>query len=127
MTQPQLKLVINCPPLCSFHPDKIGEEKAEILRALRETGAGSHVWTRHAIEVLGFEFNESNSKRHFKHYRQEAEDSPHVTGAKVPHVQILEEIIQAGFRNSKQFGGATGIFKTCNQDLRYFIFFEFAG
>ena len=102
---PRPKLSINCPPLCSFHPDKIGAEKADVLCALREGGAGTNVFTRQASEVLGRQVNESSALRHFKHYREVApEEEQRLESGKVAgDLEILNDIIAAGHRNHRSW------------------------
>jgi len=105
-TQQRPKLSINCPSLCSFHPDKIGEEKADVLKALREGGAGVNIFTRHATEVLGRSVNETSSKRHFKHYREavpEDEIQESEPGKVAGDLEILNDIIAAGHRNHRSW------------------------
>ena len=66
-TQP--KLVIACPALCSFHPDKIGPGAAAALLALKENGAGRNVFRARAAEILGHPVPQGNVQRHLGHYR----------------------------------------------------------
>lgn len=106
-TPPPRKLVVKCHKLCTFHPDTIGEEKAEILKALREGGAGVIKFTRAASELLDRPIDDTNVKRHFKHYRDAEEprpdDAPLPPGGKVTDLEILNDIIEAGHRNSRSW------------------------
>lgn len=99
------KYVIGCPDSCSLHPAKIGADKAEVLLGVKNEGAGGRVFGRKAEAVLGRPVPSSTVDRHLKHYRL-AETEPErdrAPGEKVPHIEILEEIIQRGFQNSKNW------------------------
>lgn len=98
------KLAIACPSDCSLHPDKIGADKAEALRALRENGAGEGVFSRQGSAVLGRPIATSTAGRHFKHYRKVDEtpdvDLPVDASKKASNLEILDRIIQRGYSNS---------------------------
>lgn len=87
-----------------MHPDKIGQEKADVLRRLRETGVGETIFMRQGAEVLGRPIAKGTAGRHLKHYRTADELAGHEMPAdpavKVGNLEILERIIQRGFANS---------------------------
>jgi hypothetical protein len=98
------KLVIACPESCSLYPDKIGADKAELLRKIREGGAGQPTFIREAKLILGYEIAGGTCQRHFKHYK-DAEttspaDLPVEAGGDVGNLEILKRIIQRGYANS---------------------------
>jgi len=98
------KLVIVCPPECSLHPDKIGQDKADALRSIREAGFGEVVFRRQGEAVLGRPIAGGTASRHLRHYRpaealSEAE-TPTDPSAKATNLEILDRIIQRGYRNS---------------------------
>lgn len=96
-------LVIQCPPTCSLHPDKIGADQAAALLLLRENGAGSQVFPREAAKILGRRLSGGTVSRHLQHYKEaEDPDSGGATPSKVvADLEILNEIIARGFQNSK--------------------------
>jgi len=103
------KLGINCPTNCTFHPNKIGWQAAEALAAARARGAGSNVWKRAAEEVVGRSISDGVVSRHLygkvQHYLKPAEpvDETVEPVKKPSDVEILDSIIGAGFRNSKNW------------------------
>lgn len=103
-TEPIKKLGIACPENCSLSPIKIGWKNANALAATRARGAGQIVFQRRAQELLGHPVPSTNIQRHFKHY-VEPEEPHHEEnpGPKKPDVAILDEIIAAGSRNSKNW------------------------
>jgi hypothetical protein len=101
MSQTPPSLVIACPPECSFHPDKIGVGAASALRAIRENGAGQHVFGRRSAEILGHPSSMSAIARHLRHYRDSDTDtSPSGPSKAAGDLEILNEIIKKGFENS---------------------------
>lgn len=102
-TQPS-KLAIVCPEQCSLHPEKIGEDKANLLRRLRETGAGQTIFMREGAVILGQPIAGGTAQRHLKHYKPvdgtPAAELPVADPEKASNLQILERIIQRGFANS---------------------------
>jgi hypothetical protein len=104
--RPPSKLGINCPDACSLHPSKIGWKNANALKATRERGAGVIVMARRGEELLGRSIANTSMSRHLKHYvvQTEAEHEEEVNpGPKPSDVDILDGIINAGFRNSKNW------------------------
>lgn len=97
------KYVIACPDACSLHPAKIGADKAEVLLGVKNEGAGGRVFGRKAEAVLGRPVPSSTVDRHLKHYRLAETEQPRDPSVRVPHMEILEEIIQRGFQNSKNW------------------------
>ena len=100
------KLGISCDPRCKFHPDKIGWDCAERLAAVRAKGAGAVVWARAATEILGRPVNlDGGISRHFKHYMEPVDvvEAAVPDGPKPTDIAILDSIIGAGFRNSKNW------------------------
>ena len=95
------KLIIHCPAACSLNPDKIGLEKAEILRVMRENGAGQKIFVRRGSELLGRQLQSSSVSRHFAHYR-EVDPAPPVasSGVRISEVGVLDEIVRRGIANS---------------------------
>jgi hypothetical protein len=100
------KLVIACPPECSLHPEKIGQDKADALRSIREAGAGEVLFMRQGEAVVGHPISKGTAGRHFKHYRDAAPladgDLP-ADGKKATNLEILQRIIDRGFANSKSW------------------------
>ena len=99
------KLAIVCPDACSFHPDKIGQENANVLRVVRENGAGAPTFKRRAEELLKHPVPQTNVTRHLKHYRLLVPDEPDpaASGPRPSDLAILDSIIGAGFRHSKHW------------------------
>lgn len=96
------KLGINCPEECSFHPSKIGQRNANILKTVRENGAGRSVFIARATELLGRPVPSSNVQRHLGHYRDiNPPEMPPTKGPKPTDLEILDSIIVSGFNNSK--------------------------
>lgn len=99
-------LVIACPTTCNLHPDKIGQDKAELLRDLRAGGAGAPKFSRQGAVILGLDqpLAETSVTRHFKHYREEDSLPDHAKPVdpdkKASNLEILERIIQRGYANS---------------------------
>lgn len=98
----QRKLEILCPPECSLHPDKIGEDKAHLLMLVRASGVGLPTWQKRGAEILGRPISNGTAGRHSKHYRdpedeaRKAVDDPE---RKASDVEILDSVIQAAWRN----------------------------
>lgn len=102
------RVVIACGSRCQFHPDKLPPGVAEALRVIRENGAGERVLTKRASELLGRPIPQSSIRDHIKHYREAATvgDTPEPEQDKGPRpsdVEILDELIVAGWRNSKNW------------------------
>ena len=98
------KYINECHALCNLHPDKIGAEKAELLLELKEAGHGRNVFTRKASAILGTQLVSSSVGRHLAdHYKLIENEPPPDPREKVPHMEILETIIQRGFQNSKNW------------------------
>ena len=100
---PTPKLVANCPDLCSLHPDKIGSAATEALLAARANGAGADSMAKRAAALLGRPVPRTNMQRHLDHMRELVGDEPVVDGPRPTDVQILDQIIVSGFRNSKNW------------------------
>jgi len=103
---PPPKLGIACPTNCTFHPSKIGWKNANALAATRARGAGEIVFLRRYEELTGLRAANTTAHRHFKHYVKPADpksDEEVVEGPKPSDIQILDSIIGAGFRNSKNW------------------------
>lgn len=108
---PPPKLVIACPPLCQFHPDKIGEGAAAALLAVRESGYGVTIFSRRATQILGRPIVGSSASRHLNHYREYAplaDPEPGEIPEKVGDVALLDRIIASGARNSKNWKPTIG-------------------
>ena len=107
MTVSPPKYFINCPPECSLHPDKIGQPVANALLAFKESGFGVTRFRREAGALLGRELVASSVSRHLLHYREsDPRTDPVVTPdntKRATDLEILDEIIVAGFRNSKSW------------------------
>ena len=100
-------LAINCPESCTFSPVKIGQKNANALKEARRNGAGQLVFKRRAEELLGHPVHASTASRHLRaHYRELAPDQPQQpedTGVKPSDLAILDSIISAGYRNSRNW------------------------
>lgn len=99
-------LVIACPPECSLHPDKIGEDQAQALLSIRASGVGIRRFMTQGATVLGREIAFATAQRHVKHYREaykEDEIAEAPPEKKVGDLEILDAIIAAGARNSKNW------------------------
>lgn len=104
-------LSINCPNSCQFHPDTIGQETADKLRAFAETKPTQRAFQMQAAKLLGRAVSGTGVWRHFKHYRhthdpargEEAQEIATDAVKKVPDLVILDSIIASGFRNSKNW------------------------
>lgn len=99
-----VKVGIDCPPACTFHPDKIGWDIANKLAAFKGAGHGARTFGVEAEKLLGRSFPTSNISRHLRHYvviDVEAEEL--ASRPKPGDVEILDSIIGAGFRNSKNW------------------------
>lgn len=97
------KLVANCPDACSLHPEKIGNAATEALLAARQNGAGAQSLAKRASELLGRTVHSGTMGRHIDHMRELADDQPDLTGPRPTDIQILDGIIVAGFRNSRNW------------------------
>jgi hypothetical protein len=104
-SKPGVKLAIVCPQLCSYHPEKIGAENANVLKVIRENGAGAPTLARRAEELLGHPVSIASVNRHLKHYRELVPDEPDpaADGPRPTDLAILDSIIHSGFRNSKHW------------------------
>lgn len=98
-------LAINCPEACSYHPSKIGQKNANALKAIRENGAGQTIFMRRGAEILGHPLTHGSVQRHLAgHYVPISGDSdPLEVGPKPGDIEILDSIIAAGFRNSRNW------------------------
>jgi hypothetical protein len=105
MATPRPNLVYGCPVECSYTVEKIGPEKVELLRVLAETGVGAVIYAREGAKILDGKFPETNAGRHIKHYKDPPDpaDAASDSGPKVSDLAILDEIIAAGARNSKNW------------------------
>lgn len=98
------RLLLQCPDNCSLRPAAIGAGVTAALTAMREQGAGRNVMSARAAELLGHPVPTSNMQRHFEHYRDAVpEDEEILTGKAPSHVEILDKIVEAGYRNSKSW------------------------
>lgn len=104
MTKAKAKYVQKCPRECSLHPDKMEPGQAELLLMLRDGGAGVSIWGRKASEILGRELVRATVIRHLRHYK-EVDETPveRNTGPRPSDVEILDELIVAGWRNSRNW------------------------
>ncbi len=101
---PRPNLTVLCPVECSYTEEKIGADKAEKLRVLAETGVGSVLYARGAEVILGYRMPPMNANRHMKHYRDPEPDArASEVGKKVGDLEILDDIIAAGARNSRSW------------------------
>lgn len=97
-------LVLQCPDNCSLRPAAIGAGVTAALTDMREKGAGSPTMARRAAELLGHPVPVSNMSRHLDHFREAVPDDPADPETKAPsHVEILDKIVEAGYRNSKSW------------------------
>lgn len=96
------KLVLVCPPGCSLHPDKIGQAVSEALLAIRANGGGRPALIKRGSELLGRPIPNTVMQRHVDHFRELADDTPQ-DGPRPGDVAILDSIIAAGYRNSKNW------------------------
>lgn len=98
------KLVVVCPEQCSLRPDKIGDHVTNVLIAMRENGGGSPAMSRRATELLKRRVPPTNMQRHLAHFKELADDDPIKAGGPRPtDLHILDSIIVAGFRNSRNW------------------------
>ena len=106
MTRPtQRELAIGCPPECSLHPDKIGEDKAQALLLIRQSGAGAPTFQKQAAIILGRSVSNGTAGRHLRHYREVDNGAPveAADGPKVTDLEIIDGIIEAGYRNRERW------------------------
>jgi hypothetical protein len=98
------KLVAVCEPLCSLSEEAVGPAISAVVIEMRERGAGAPTIHRRIAE-LGYKGHQNSVTRHLKHLRP-AEEDPTTqvpAGQKVGDLEILDSIIAAGFRNSKNW------------------------
>lgn len=102
------KYTVRCEPNCSLDESKIGVGPAAALLALRNSGLTGRPFARQASVIVGYEIPSTNAVRHVRHYREletgEAPPpEPGEPGHKVSDLQILDDIISAGARNSRSW------------------------
>ena len=100
---PKRKLATNCHPLCSLREEVIGADAALFLKDARENGMGIVRFQRAAEEKLGRSLNTESIRRHLKHYREIDEFAPADGGEKPSDIAILDSIVAAGYRNSRNW------------------------
>jgi len=95
---------INCSTACQFHPDSIGQDKADQLKSWWEAGDSARVLGRKATALLGRNVDHSVFFKHANnHYRELVQEPEPESGDKVGDLQMLDGIIQAAARNSKNW------------------------
>ena len=100
------KLKAFCPVSCSLNENRIGAEAAEQLADLRAKGYGRARFGRVANNITGKMLGTETIQNHFKHYHEAAppeESDGAQNDEKVGDLAILESIIAAGYRNSKNW------------------------
>jgi len=98
------KYAIDCPPLCTFHPDRIGADAAKELLRFREQGYGVTRFGAEAERLLKRAVPPSSIGRHLHHYRELAGALAEPTDAdgnerRASDVEILDAVIQSAWRN----------------------------
>lgn len=96
-------LYIACPTTCQYHPEKIGYAVADVLKVVRERGAGIEIWARRAEEVLNRKVSRASAQRHMKHYRESTDNRQQELAPmkdKLGDLEILDLVIQRGAANS---------------------------
>ena len=94
--------VVACEPQCSLHPNLIGQANADAIRAWVEEGDSYRQLAAKATELLGRPVDHVVMYRHgSKHFRELASEPS--SGGKVGDLEILDSIISAGFKNSKNW------------------------
>lgn len=99
------KLVPACPDNCSLRPDAIGARYTAVICEMRANGAGSLKISTRLGQLFKRPVPSSNVERHLRHLREveEAPDQPQMAGPKPNDLEIIDSIIAAGFRNSKNW------------------------
>ena len=98
------KYAVDCPPACTFHPDRIGADVAKQLLGVREKGFGVVLFGKEAERLLGRVVPSSSITRHLRHYRElvgplaEPTDDDGNT-RRASDVEILDAVIQSAWRN----------------------------
>lgn len=105
MTATPHKLVAVCPPRCAV--DEAGPEIGAVVIEMRERGAGAPLIHRR-ISELGFKALQGSVSTHIGKHLKESEDAPAAAlpenkGKRATDLEILDEIIVSGFRNSKNW------------------------
>ena len=104
MTATRHKLVAVCPENCGVHVDSVGEAIAATVIEMRERGAGAPAIHKRITE-MGFTKLQGSVSTHLRHLR-DVDDAPAAAlpenkGKRATDLEILDEIIVSGFRNSK--------------------------
>lgn len=78
-------------------------EKAKKLADFRAAGLGIVRFGREASKLMGHKIPNGSISRHLKHYVEAADDLPDSDAPKPSDIAILDSIIGAGFRNSRNW------------------------
>ncbi|HSE46752.1 MAG TPA: hypothetical protein VLA89_15630 [Gemmatimonadales bacterium] len=99
------KYEIACHPDCNLNPEKIGQDAANAILTFFESGMTGRALARKAGALIGREIPSTSMQRHLKHYKPLREEDPEPEEAqkRASDVEILDEIITAGYRNSKNW------------------------
>lgn len=106
MTSPILrKLVPACPDNCSLRPDVIGARYSAVICEMRANGAGREKIGARLTQLFKRPVPLTNVQRHLAHLREvdEGSDQPEMAGPKPNDLEIIDSIISAGFRNSRNW------------------------
>lgn len=98
------RLVAVCEPQCSLDEAVVGQAISAVVIDMRMAGTGAPSIHKRIAE-LGYGGHVNSVSRHLKHLRPEEDTAQPVIpeGGKAGDVEILDGIIQAGYRNSKNW------------------------
>jgi hypothetical protein len=106
MTASKPRLVAVCPDNCGVHVDSVGEAISATVIEMRERGAGAPAIHKR-IKEMGFTRLQGSVSTHLKHLKDvddaPAAANPENKGKRATDLEILDEIIVSGFRNSKSW------------------------
>lgn len=103
-TPPDGRLIAVCEPSCSLDEAVVGPAISAVVIEMRERGSGAPTIHRRIAE-LGYKGHQNSVSRHLKHLRpvEEVPSEAVPVGQKVGDIEILDSIIAAGYRNSKNW------------------------
>lgn len=104
-TQPAAsRFAYNCPPGCSLRPEKTGNRIGNIILEMRSNGAGRMPIKARLEGLLERRIGQTTVQTHLTHI-VEVNPEPELApdAPKAGDLEILEAIIQSGFRNSRNW------------------------